>query len=163
MLNVKFTCSKRHLVLIDNQELAVYWLSERWVILLNMHIHTFRYQMMVREQWMPEIGKYLKRAENALLFLIASFYNPLGITYKILPPTCWKISMHKHQRSPSGNQWACSVEKDFKVLLAADHLILNAMNLSPLKSTLGRGLLSLHSSCVVTQHHSWLDHLVLSY
>lgn len=36
------TCSTCRLVLIDNQELAVYWLRERWVILLNMHIHTFR-------------------------------------------------------------------------------------------------------------------------
>lgn len=53
--------------------------------------------------------------------------------------------MHKHQRSPSSNQWACSVQEDFKVLLASDNLILNAMNLSPMKSTLGRDLLSLHS------------------
>lgn len=44
--------------------------------------------MMVREQWMPVIEKYLKRAEKALLFLIASFYNPLEVKYKILPPTC---------------------------------------------------------------------------
>lgn len=44
--------------------------------------------MMVREQWMPVIEKYLKRAEKALPFLIASFYNPLEVKYKILPPTC---------------------------------------------------------------------------
>lgn len=53
-----------------------------------MHIHTFRYQMMVREQWIPVIEKYLKGAEQALLFLIASFYNPLEVKYQILPPTC---------------------------------------------------------------------------
>lgn len=34
--------------------------------------------------------------------------------------------MHKHQRSPSGSPWACPVEKDFKVLLASDNLILDA-------------------------------------
>lgn len=45
-----------------------------------MHIHTFRYQMMVREQWIPVIEKYLKGAEQALLFLIASFYNPLEVS-----------------------------------------------------------------------------------
>lgn len=55
MLNVKLLVVNVTYVLIDNQELAVYWLNERWVILLNMHIHTLSYQMRVREQWIPVI------------------------------------------------------------------------------------------------------------
>lgn len=51
------------------------------------YAYTFRYQKMLREQWIPMIeNDTFTGAEKALLFLIASS-EPFR-KYKILPPTC---------------------------------------------------------------------------